>query len=335
MSAFHNFMYSVVEHQPVWVWLVFFAVVTGILILDLGILQRGAKEISARQSLVLFTTYASIAGLFGLWLHMRFGAEISAEFFTGYLVELGLSVDNVFVISLIFSYLIIPRNLQHRVLFWGILGAVILRGVMIVLGAEIIGKYDDILVLFGAFLIYSGVKMLISDEALINLSDSRLLTFLRRYMRVTEELYGERFFVRLRDPDNPRRKKLYATPLLLALVLIECGDALFAIDSVPAVFAVSHEAFAVYTSNIFAVLGMRALYFLLEAALNRFQYMQPACAVLLILIGLKVFVNEFFFAVDDVLSLLITFSLLAGGIIASLIKMKQDKKEDKSREKPE
>ena len=256
---------------------------------------------------------------------MRFGSAMSAEFFTGYLVEMGLSVDNVFVISLVFSYLNIPRNYQHRVLFWGILGAVVLRGIMIVLGAEIIDRYDPVLLVFAVFLIYSGVKMLLSEGDIVNLSESRLVRVMRRFMRVTEGLYGERFFVRLPDPKNAKKKKLYATPLFLALVLIEFGDAVFAVDSVPAVFAVSHEAFAVYTSNIFAVLGLRSLYFLLAAAMHRFCYLQPACALLLVIIGLKVFVCEFFFDVSDVWSLAITFSLLIGGVLASILKTSERK----------
>lgn len=326
MELIHNFLYCVVEHQPVWVWLMFFGIVIAILILDLGILERGSREISAKKSIFLFSTYASIAGLFGLWIKSRYGNELAAEFFAGYLVEMGLSVDNVFVISLVFSYLAIPTYLQHRVLFWGILGAVVFRGIMIVLGAEIIDRYDPVLLIFALFLIYSGFKMLFSNEAIINLHDSRMVRFLRRYLRVTDELHGERFFVRLPDPEDKKKKKLYATPLFLSLVLIEFGDALFAADSVPAVFAVSHEAFAVYTSNIFAVLGLRALYFLLAAALHRFRYLQPACAVLLVTIGLKVFVNEFFFKVDDVISLLITFTLLFGGILLSIIKTSPQEK---------
>lgn len=320
MDILNNFMTAVIEHQPVWVWLVFFGVVSFILVLDLGILERSAKEISAKKSVVLFSTYALVACLFGVWIHSRFGEEMSAEFFTGYLVEMGLSIDNVFVISLVFSYLNIPRNLQHRVLFWGILGAVVLRGFMIVLGAEIINKYDPVLLVFAVFLIYSGVKMLLSEGDVINLSESRSVRLLRRLMRVTKSLHGEKFFVRLPNPQKSGKKSLYVTPLFLALVLIEFGDAVFAADSVPAVFAVSHEAFAVYTSNIFAVLGLRSLYFLLAAAMHRFCYLQPACALLLVVIGLKVFISEFFFDVSDVLSLFITFSLLIGGILASVLK---------------
>ena len=236
---------------------------------------------------------------------------------------MGLSIDNVFVISLVFSYLSIPDHLQHRVLFWGILGAVVLRGAMIVIGAEIIDRYDPVLLVFAVFLIYSGIKMLLSEGDVINLSESRMVRMLRRFMRVTKTLHGEKFFVRLPDPSRPSKKKWYVTPLFLALVLIEFGDALFAVDSVPAVFAVSHEAFAVYTSNIFAVLGLRSLYFLLAAAMHRFCYLQPACAILLVIIGLKVFVSEFFFNVSDVLSLVITFVLLIGGILASMTAMEK------------
>lgn len=298
----------------------FFTVVMAVLLLDLGLLEKKSEIISPKKSLILFTTYASIACFFGAWMYWYFGEEMAAEFFMGYVVELGLSVDNVFVISLVFAYLGIPPQYQHRVLFWGILGAVILRGVVIVVGAEILDMYDPVLLIFAVFLIYSGLKMLFSDEPAINLSNSKMVRFFRHYLRVTNEMHGEKFFVRQPSQSEPGKMKWYATPLFLALVLIEFGDALFAIDSVPAVLAVSHEAFAVYTSNIFAVLGLRALYFLLSAALHRFSYLQPACAILLVIIGLKVFVGEFFFKIDDIVSLVATFVLLLGGILLSLLK---------------
>ncbi|MBR1777103.1 MAG: TerC/Alx family metal homeostasis membrane protein [Alphaproteobacteria bacterium] len=297
----------------------FGGIVCAILFLDLGILEKKAQEISAKNSVLLFSAYAGIACLFGLWIYWYFGASMASEFFTGYIVEMGLSIDNVFVISLVFSYLAIPRHLQHRVLFWGILGAAVLRGFMFVIGAEILDKYDRVLLIFAVFLIYSGLKMLFSQEPAINLSDSRMVRFFRHYLRVTNELHEEHFFVRLPSTTDPSKMKWYATPLLLALLLIEFGDALFAIDSVPAMFAVSHETFALYSSDMFAVLGLRALYFLLSAAIHRFSYLQPACAVLLVLIGVKVFVGEFFFKVDDRISLAITFILLFGGVLLSLV----------------
>ncbi len=318
-----DFLFISVLHQPLWIWLMFLGIVCAILFLDLGILEKKAQEISAKKSLFLFSIYAGVACLFGCWIYWYFGEELASEFFTGYIVEMGLSIDNVFVISLVFSYFAIPRSLQHRVLFWGILGVVVLRGVMFVIGAEILDRYDSVLLIFAVFLIYSGLKMLLSDDAVINLSDSRMVRFFRHYLRVTNELHGERFFVRLPSRSEPGKMKWYATPVFLALLLIEFGDALFAIDSVPAMFAVSHETFAVYSSDVFAVLGLRSLYFLLCAALHRFSCLQPACAILLVAIGLKVFVGEFFFKVDDRISLLITFVLLAGGILLSLFKTKK------------
>lgn len=325
----HDFLFFTVLHQPLWIWLMFLGIVCAILFLDLGILEKKAQEISAKKSLLLFSTYAAIACLFGGWIHWYFGEEMASEFFMGYIVEMGLSIDNVFVISLVFSYLAIPRPLQHRVLFWGILGAAVLRGIMFVIGAEILDRYDPVLLIFAVFLIYSGLKMLLSDEPAINLSDSRMLRFFRHYLRVTNELHGEHFFVKQPSQSEPGKMKWYATPLFLALLLIEFGDALFAIDSVPAMLVVSHETFAVYSSDMFAVLGLRALYFLLSAAMHRFSYLQPACAILLVAIGIKVFVGEFFFKVDDRISLLVTFILLAGGVLLSLFKTaeKEEQKE--------
>lgn len=315
-----DFLYTVVLHQPVWIWLMFFAVFSAVLFLDLGVLEKKAQEISAKKSLILFTAYASIACLFGVWIWWYFGKSMAAEYFMGYVVEIGLSIDNVFVISLVFSYLAIPRNLQHRVLFWGILGAAVLRGVMFVIGAEILDQWDPVLLIFAVFLIYSGLKMLLSEDPSIDLSDSKMLRFFRHYLRLTNELRGEHFFVREPSQSEPGKMKWYATPLFLALLLIEFGDALFAIDSVPTMLSVSHETFAVYSSDMFAVLGLRALYFMVCAAMHRFSYLQPACAILLVTIGLKVFVGEFFFKIEDCYSLLITFVLLGGGVLLSLFK---------------
>ena len=289
-----------------------------VLFVDLGILEKKTTTIGPKSSVCLFSAYAGVSCLFGLWIYWYFGASMASDFFMGYIVEMGLSVDNVFVISLVFSYLAIPQHLQHRVLFWGILGAAVLRGIMFVVGAEILDKYDHVLLLFAVFLIYSGLKMLLSDEPAINLSDSRMVRFFRRYLRVTNELHEERFFVKLPESNGSSKMKRYATPLFLALLLIEFGDALFAIDSVPAMFAVSHETFAIYSSDMFAVLGLRALYFLLSAAIHRFSYLQPACAILLVLIGVKVVIGEFWFKVDDRISLAITFILLFGGVLLSL-----------------
>lgn len=311
-------LFLTVLHQPLWIWLFFSAVFCSVLFIDLGVLEKKAEEIGTKKSVILFSAYAGVSCLFGLWIYWYFGASTASDYFTGYVVEMGLSIDNVFVISLVFSYLAIPAHFQHRVLFWGILGAAVLRGIMFVIGAEILDKYDHVLLLFAVFLIYSGVKMLVSDEPAVNLSDSRMVRFFRRYLRVTDEIYRERFFVKLPAEDGSGKLKRYATPLFLALLLIEFGDALFAIDSVPVMFAVSHETFAVYTSDMFAVLGLRALYFLLSAAIHRFSYLQPACAILLVMIGVKVFINEFFFKVDDRISLAITFVLLFGGVLLSL-----------------
>ena len=320
-----DFLFFSFLHQPLWIWLLFAGIVCAILFLDLGVFEKKSQEINARKSLLLFSTYAGIACLFGLWVYWYFGVTMASVFFTGYIVEMGLSIDNIFVISLVFSYLSIPRHFQHRVLFWGILGAAVLRGLMFAIGAEILDKYDRVLLLFAVFLIYSGLKMLFSKEAAVNLSDSSLVRFLRRYLRVTNELHEERFFVKIPEENGSEKLKWFATPLFLALLLIEFGDALFAIDSVPVMFAVSHETFAIYSGDMFAVLGLRALYFLLLAAIHRFSYLQPACAVLLVTIGIKVFINEFFFKVDDRVSLLITFALLFGGVLLSLMKKSSEK----------
>lgn len=319
-----DFFFVSFLHQPLWVWLMFAGIGGLVLFLDLGILEKKSKEISAKKSIVLFSSYAGVACLFGMWIYWYFGSSMASVFFTGYIVEMGLSIDNIFVISLVFSYLSIPRHFQHRVLFWGILGAAVLRGAMFTIGAEILDRYDGVLLIFAVFLIYSGIKTLCSEDASINLSDSFAVRFLRRYLRITNEIHNECFFVRISEKAG-EKAKLFATPLFLALLLIEFGDALFAIDSVPVMFAVSHDTFAIYSGDMFAVLGLRALYFLLLAAIHKFSYLKPACAVLLVMVGIKVFINEFFFKVDDRLSLAITFLLLVGGVSLSLIKKPSEK----------
>ncbi|MCQ2965688.1 MAG: TerC/Alx family metal homeostasis membrane protein [Alphaproteobacteria bacterium] len=320
MDFIKSILYYPFLHQPMWVWWMFFGVMCVILFLDLGILEKRSREITAKKSFLLFLIYAGITCLYAGWMGWHFSPQMAQNFLMGYIVEMGLSIDNVFVFGLVFSYLNIPKRLQHRVLFWGILGALILRGIVIVIGGEILDKYDFVLLFFGVFLLYSGVKAIFSDEPSINLKDNKLLPFFRHYLRLTNGLRGEHFFVREESHTEPGKKKWYGTPLFLALLLIEFGDIAFAIDSVPAVIAVSHETFAIYTSDVFAVLGLRALYFLIIAAMDKFRYLQPACSLLLITIGIKIFVNEFCFKINDVWSLVVTFSLIGGGIILSLMK---------------
>jgi tellurite resistance protein TerC len=251
---------------------------------------------------------------------MQLGQQAGVEYLTGFVVEKSLAMDNVFVIAMIFAYLAIPREYQHRVLFWGVLGVIALRAVMIGFGATLVAEFGWVLYLFAAFLVATGVKMLWWGGEQSDLSQNPVLKLLRRHFRVTEGLHGERFFVRMPDPAGTGRPVTYMTPLFLALVLIEVADVIFAVDSIPAIFAITTDPFVVYTSNIFAILGLRALYFALAAVLHRFAYLKQALAILLIFIGSKIFVADLFgwtkFPAEW--SLGITFAILGTGVIYSL-----------------
>jgi tellurite resistance protein TerC len=323
MSQLLEFLTTPVLGTATWLWLNFLGIVIALLVLDLGILHRDQHEIEMRESLLLYGGYFTVGVLFGLWVWHELGAQSALEFYTGFLVEQSLSMDNVFVMAMIFGFFGIPRRYQHRVLFWGILGVIVLRGIMIGLGTALVKEFEWILYLFGAFLLFTGVKMMFSrEEHHPDLAQNPLLRFLRRHMRVTEELHGGHFFIRKR-PEGASRHLLHATPLFLALVLIELADLVFAVDSVPAVFAITQDPFIVYTSNIFAILGLRSLYFALAALMHRFVYLKYALALVLIFIGGKIFLHGFIGKIPALLSLGVTFGLLAGGVLLSLLKTRK------------
>ncbi|MDX5372492.1 MAG: TerC family protein [Pseudomonadaceae bacterium] len=320
MAPLLDFLTSPLLGTATWLWLSFLGIVIALLVFDLGVLHRDQHEIEMRESLLLYSGYFSVGLLFGLWVWHELGAQSALEFYTGFLVEQSLSMDNVFVMAMIFGFFGIPRRYQHRVLFWGILGVIVLRAIMIGLGTALVQRFDWILYLFGAFLLFTGVKMLFSrEEQHPDLAQNPLLRFLRRHIRVTEELHEGQFLVRKRPPGADHHL-LYATPLLLALVLIELADLVFAVDSVPAVFAITQDPFIVYTSNIFAILGLRSLYFALAALMHRFVYLKYALALVLIFIGGKIFLHGFIGKVPALLSLAVTFGLLAGGVVLSLLR---------------
>ena len=320
MAQLLDFLTTPLLGTATWLWLSFLGIVVALLVLDLGILHRDQHEIEMRESLLLYSGYFSVGVLFGLWVWHELGAQSALEFYTGFLVEQSLSMDNVFVMAMIFGFFGIPRRYQHRVLFWGIIGVIVLRAIMIGLGTALVQEFDWILYIFGAFLLFTGVKMMFSrEEQHPNLSQNPMLRFLRRHMRVTEELHAGHFFIRKR-PEGASKHLLYATPLFLALVLIELADLVFAVDSVPAVFAITQDPFIVYTSNIFAILGLRSLYFALAALMHRFVYLKYALALVLIFIGGKIFLHGFIGKIPALLSLGVTFGLLAGGVLLSLLK---------------
>ena len=305
--------------KPAWVWTSFVAVVLALLAFDLGLLSRRDEVIGVRKSLLLSGFYLTLGVAYGGWVWWYLGQQAGVEYLTGFAVEKSLAVDNVFVIATIFAYFAVPPQYQHRVLFWGIIGVLLLRAVMIAVGATLVSEFSWVLYIFALFLVFTGVKMWLTADKEIDLSKSRGLDWLRRHIRLTDGLRGQRFFVREPHPATGR-PALFATPLFLALILVEIADVVFAVDSVPAIFAITSDPFIVYTSNIFAILGLRALYFALAAVLHRFKYLKHALAVLLVFIGSKIFVADLMGMekFPAAWSLGITFAILAAGVGWSL-----------------
>jgi tellurite resistance protein TerC len=307
--------------KPLWMWLAFLGLVVALLALDLGLLHRKQREIGVRESLALSALYIALGLAFGGWLWWYMGETAGMNYVTGFVVEKSLAMDNVFVIAMIFSYFAVPRLYQHRVLFWGILGVIVLRAIMIGLGATLVERFSWVLYLFAAFLVATGIKMWVLAEKPYDVAGSPVLRWVRKRFRVSEELHGERFWVKLPDA-RTGRAAWHMTPLFLALIMVEVVDVVFAVDSVPAIFAITRDPFIVYTSNIFAILGLRALYFALAAMVDRFHYLKYALAVLLVFIGSKIFIADALglAKVPAAVSLSITFAILATGIAWSLWK---------------
>lgn len=310
--------------KSILMWVIFISIIIFLLILDLGVFNRKDHEIGVQESLKLSAFYIAISLIFSIWVWHQLGIQAMEEYLTGYLIEKSLSLDNVFVISLIFSYMSIPRQYQHRVLFWGIIGVLISRGLLIGIGATLVAEFSWILYIFAAFLIFTGIKMLFIKENNSDMSSNKMLQFFQSHLRVTKQFHGHDFFVFLEDAKS-KKKLLFCTPLFMALLMIECIDILFAVDSVPAIFAITTDTYIVYTSNIFAILGLRALYFALAAVLPRFIYLKYALSIILIFIGAKIFIADMFgwekFPAS--ISLGVTIGLLAGGIISSLYKTRK------------
>src|SRR3712207_5904447 len=318
--------------KPVWMWTAFLSLVVFLLAFDLGVLNRKDKELGVKESLFLSAFYIGIAMLFGAYIWWSFetgllvtqdGSHAGISYFTGFFIEKSLSIDNVFVISLIFSYFAIPRAYQYRALVWGIVAVLVLRGFMIAIGAALVQEYDWVLLLFGAFLVATGIKMLVVGEGQQDVSKNAVVRFLSTRMRVTQELHGERFFVKRPDPKTGKLV-VWATPLFLALAVINVADLVFAVDSVPAIFAITTDTYIVFTANIMAILGLRALYFALAAMVHRFEYLKYALALVLVFIGGKIFWNHWYGKLDPAVSLSVTVAMIAGGVVFSLWKTRRD-----------
>ncbi|MFD1703588.1 TerC family protein [Methylopila henanensis] len=319
MEFLPSFLTADVVGKPAWLWLAFLGLVAVLLAFDLGVLNRKGKELGVAESLKLSVFYIAVAVAFGGYIWWSMGPEAGMNYYTGYAIEKALSIDNVFVISLIFGYFAIPARYQYRALVWGILAVLVLRGIMIGVGAKLVQDYDWIMLVFGAFLAFTGVKMLFAGDEEADLSKNKAVGWLSKRMRVTPELHGERFFVRQPHPVTGKLV-LWTTPLFLALVVINIADLVFAVDSVPAIFAITTDTYIVFTANIMAVLGLRALYFALAAMAARFAYLKYALALVLVFIGVKIFWAHFFGKVDPAISLGVTLALIAGGVLVSLWK---------------
>jgi len=298
-----------------WLWVGFLAVILTLLSLDLGIFHKKDKVVPAREAMSWVVVWASLAVLFGVFVWWRFGTTKAVEFYTGWLIEQSLSVDNLFVFVLVFATFRIPPHLQHRVLYWGILTALVLRGAMIFAGTALLQRFHWLIYLFGAFLVVTGVKLFMHKEAEHHPERSLAFRALRKVIPATPALHGNHFF-------TVEGGRHVATPLFLCLALIEISDVIFALDSVPAIFGVTLDPFIVFTSNIFAILGLRSLYFAIASLIGRFEYLSVGLAAVLVFIGVKMTISGWVH-IPSVASLVVVASLLGGSIAYSLAKTRR------------
>ena len=293
-------------------WIGFTAFVLAMLALDLGVFHRHAHEVRSREALTWSLIWIALSLLFGAWIYAHFGSARGLEFLTGYLIEKALAVDNIFVFLVIFSAFAVPAAYQHRVLFWGILGALVMRALFIVLGAALLARFHWVLYVFGAFLVLTGAKMLARPEAEPHPERNPLFRLFTRFVPSVADYHGSRFTV-------VQAGRRYATPLLLVLVCIETSDLVFAVDSIPAIFAVTTDPFIVYTSNIFAILGLRAMFFLLADVVQRFHYLQVGLALVLVFVGTKMLLTDLY-PIPITASLGVVAALLGASVLASLLR---------------
>jgi tellurite resistance protein TerC len=296
-----------------WLWIGFNVFVLAMLALDLGVFHRKAHVVSFKESITWTFVWVALALLFnaGIW-HFS-GSQKALEFFTGYVIEKSLSVDNVFVFAMLFSYFAVPQLYQHKVLFWGVLGALVMRAAMIALGAALIAKFSWIIYVFGAFLILTGIKMVLKREEEIHPERNPVVRWFKKLVPVTSDYRGDRFFV----VENGLR---HATPLFVVLLLVEFSDLIFAVDSIPAIFAVTTDPFIVYTSNVFAILGLRSLYFALAGVINKFHYLKIGLGVVLSFVGVKMMLAHTPYKIDTLVSLAVVVGIIAASIVASMLR---------------
>jgi tellurite resistance protein TerC len=297
-------------------WIFFNLFVLAMLALDLGVFHRKSHEVSVREALTWTCVWITLAMLFNVFVYYYFDRSKALEFFTGYLIEKSLSVDNIFVIILIFSYFKVPSAYQHKVLFWGILGALVMRVIFILTGVELIHRFHWLIYIFGAFLVYTGIRMLTSGDLKIDPEKNPLVKLARKVMPITPSFEGDRFFVK-------QEGKTWATPLFLVVILIETTDLIFAVDSIPAILAISDDSFIVYTSNVFAILGLRSLYFALAGIEKYFKYLKFGLSAILVFVGLKMCIADIFKIPIEVSLIVIGFTLMIAMVSSRLFPGKQ------------
>jgi len=293
-------------------WIGFHILIFLILSLDLGILNKRAHKIPLKEAVIWVAVWVTIALLFNLFVYFEFGKIKALEFFTGYLIEYSLSVDNIFVFILIFSYFAVKDEYQHKILFWGIIGALVMRGIFIFTGVALINKFHWIVIIFGGFLVFTGIKMLTQKEISVDPEKNPVVNFFRKFLPVSDDLHGSRLVIR-------QQRRLFATPLFLVLLVIESSDLIFAVDSIPAVLAISQDRFIVYTSNIFAILGLRSLYFAVAGIMGYFRYLKIGLAFVLTFVGLKMLASYLSFDIPILLSLAVVITILLSSVLASVI----------------
>ena len=298
----------------IYFWIGFHVFVFIMLALDLGVFHKHTHKVPVKEAIIWSSVWITLALLFDLFIYLDkdFGKIKALEFLTGYVIEYSLSVDNIFVFILIFSYFAVNSQYQHKILFWGILGALLMRGVFIFAGVALINRFEWIVIIFGGFLVFTGIRMLFQKEAEVDPEKNAIVRFFKRFLPVTHTLHGDKLFI-------TQNRRLYATPLFLVLLIIESSDLIFAVDSIPAILAISHDRFIVYTSNIFAILGLRSLYFAIAGIMGLFRYLKIGLAFVLTFVGLKMLFAYFLFEIPIVISLGIIISILLVSIVASVV----------------
>lgn len=306
------------EVHSVWEWLAFGGIITFMLFLDLGVFHKKSHTVSIKESLAWTAVWISIALLFNAWVYHSMGQQKGLEFLTGYIIEKSLSIDNIFVISLIFTYFKVPSAYQHRVLFWGVLGALFFRIIFVFAGVALIQKFTWMIYVFGGFLIFTGLKMLKGEEKQIDIETNPLVMFIKKFWKISSTFNEDRFTV-VKDGTK------YFTPLFLVLMMIESTDIIFAFDSIPAILAITPDPYIVFTSNVFAILGLRSLYFALNGIMEMFEYINYALSGILVFVGAKMLLS-FKYHVPTIISVGVIFSLIIISIIASIYFPKKNKK---------